>query len=111
MSEVSKKSPETVSISEVGLKVPEFKCHPDCTVAEDGYMVFRWPEFQALAFRLGIDITRPMKRLVLDLQEGACPVILIEQRGSDAVQAALKRMDTTTVHNKEFRTYAPPRNP
>lgn len=102
---------ETCSIGDVGLSVPKFEINPDCAVAVDGYEVFQWPEFQALAFRLGIDLTRPVKRLVLDLGEGYCPVVLVEQRGSDAVKAAQRRIETTVVQNERYRTFLTPDEP
>lgn len=45
--------------------------------------VMRWPEFVAFSKRLGIDITRPTSRLVIDLSEGRLVEISHEFQGED----------------------------
>lgn len=57
-------------------------------VSQEGRLVggdelFRWPEFKALALRLGLPWGKPIKRLVLDLQYDAMATMLVEMVGED----------------------------
>ena len=49
----------------------------------DGYTVFHWPEFQALAKRLMINIDNPVTRVMIDVDTDKLVNITTETHGQD----------------------------
>ena len=79
----------------------------------DPFTICRWPEFILFAERLGIDLSKPYERIVVDLNfaiDSTGPDragIYLKQRGSDAGQAADVPLETTSNLNEQFRTFQP----
>jgi hypothetical protein len=73
---------------------------PDCLE------VYRWPEFQAFAARLGIPFDLRTTRLVIELPGEGCLVkVTQEYHGRDTAADVLSdRIDTTCLQNKQYRT-------
>lgn len=74
---------------DVGLKMP--KMAEECRVPAMGRDVFHWPEFLALATRLGVDLSRPYRRLVIDMHCDDFVVILLDQQGADAQASVVNK--------------------
>ena len=90
----------------VELELP--KLNEECKVYADSFAIARWPEFIAFCQRLGVDLSRPYFRMVIDLdfhQKNTCRVLL-DQRPSDS-GPKLEPIETTNIHNEQWRTFAP----
>ncbi len=73
----------------------------------DGYIVWQWPEFQALMARMGVPQDVYSRGVTLRVYEGKCPTITHEYIASDTTKPRVAKIDTTTMVNKEWRTSAP----
>lgn len=81
---------------------------PNCKTSVDGYSAYQWPEFIALAQRLGVPLDKPIQELTLVFRRGEAVGIWLAQRGSDTLAADEPTVyDTTNVHNKKVVTKAP----
>ncbi len=83
---------------------------PDSELVPDGYVVFRWPEFQALMARMGVPEGVYTRGLTISVYEGRCPTVTHEYIASDTTKLRPvypKIIDTTTVHNEAIRTSEP----
>lgn len=78
----------------------------------EGQEVFHWPEFQALAKRLGIPLDLPTTSLTIVLEHEKLVQITHITYGEDLQEVPKTdnrpAVDTTTFHNEYFRTKQPP---
>jgi len=66
---------------EAGIKLPELD--ERCKTLAIGHEVFHWPETVAFLTRLGVDLSKPYTRLVIDIPCDGLVTVLLAQRGSD----------------------------
>ena len=57
--------------------------------------VFRWPEFKALATRLGIDLSRPTRHLIISIPYDDAVQITHEYLGVDNADKALTQPEAS----------------
>lgn len=77
-----------------------------------GWDVWRWPEFQAFARRLGIPLDRPTVDLNIYLPLEEAVTITEEYRGDQLFNARRRKgtqsqVETTSVQNEQFKTFRP----
>jgi len=85
----------------------EMKMNPKYATPARSWDVFRWPEFQAFAERLGIDLTQPIKDIIIRLPFDELAQYDLTLRGSDTKKSQSGMIDTTTLHNDKWRTKIP----
>lgn len=73
----------------------------------EGNDVYHWPEFKAFAARLGIAWDMATTDLVIEMSLEKCVRITHTYRGTDTSDWE----ETTTMHNKEYRTFRVPPKP
>ena len=74
-----------------------------------GFDVYHWPEFKAFALSFGFPYEAFVKWCSFRIAEGEQPTMTVNMAGFEAehVDQERKAIDTTTMQNKEFRTFAP----
>lgn len=75
-----------------------------------GSEIWRWPEFQAFAKRLGVEPSLPTTRLIIDI--GLSEAVKITQTYMADVNRQAETgwpgvVETTAVHNEQFKTFMP----
>jgi hypothetical protein len=71
-------------------------------------LMFRWPEFVALANRLGIDLDQRITALKIEFTGPDTLVnITVTHQALDTTQLAdpPAAIETTNVHNEQYKTY------
>lgn len=72
-----------------------------------GYEIFRWPEFQALLRRMGVDdITDNTKNMSIIINVPG-PDDLVDVTLNHKIVDKKGAIDTTNMHNDQWRTYIP----
>lgn len=69
----------------------------------DGFDVWRWPEFQALALRLGIALELDTKAVTIRIAVGEQPHITQEYSPREPKEM----IDTSNLHNDTYKTFVP----
>ena len=54
-----------------------------CKTLAMGWEVYHWPETIALMQRLGVDMSKPIQRAIIDLDYEGLVCVYLKQRGSD----------------------------
>lgn len=77
-----------------------------------GFQVFRWPEFQALAKRLGIDLDRRIVSISINLNKDEVVTATIVEQCAEQIDLPVPTaVETTSLHNEVMHTHMPnPRN-
>lgn len=63
--------------------------------------IVNWPEFKALAKRLGIDCTRPFNQIVIDLTRGSHGVVIHRYAAADVLDMELVSAGVDPKHQTE----------
>lgn len=72
-----------------------------------GWEVCRWPEYQAFAKRLGIDLELPYRDISIQLPMEECVSVTQNYLADDMTHQPKGAVETTTVHNESLKTYKP----